>query len=42
MSVEAITEALHEDMYEKLNDAPETEEEKKIRYLNKRKAKSYK
>ena len=29
-------------MYEKLNDSPETEEEKKIRYLNKRKAKSYK
>ena len=29
-------------MYEKLNDSPETEEEKKIRYLNKRKAKSHK
>ena len=42
MSVKAITEALHEHMYEKLNDSPETEEEKKIRYLNKRKAKSYK
>ena len=42
MSVEAITEALHEHMYEKLNDSPETEEEKKIRYLNKRKAKSHK
>ena len=41
MSVEAITEALHEHMYEKLNDSPETEENK-IRYLNKRKAKSYK
>ena len=40
--VEAITEALHEHMYEKLNDSPETEEEKKIRYLNKRKAKSHK
>ena len=39
MSVEAITDALHEHMYEKLNDSPETEE-KKIRYLNKRKAKS--
>ena len=39
MSVEAITEALQEHMYEKLNDSPETEEEKKIRYLNKRKAK---
>ena len=42
MSVEAITEALHEHMYEKLNDSPETEEEKKIRYLNRRKAKSHK
>ena len=42
MSVEAITDALHEHMYEKLNDSPETEEEKKIRYLNKRKAKSFK
>ena len=41
MSVEAITEALHEHMYEKLNDSPETEE-KKIRYLNKRKAKRHK
>ena len=41
MPVEAITEALHEHMYEKLNDSPETEE-KKIRYLNKRKAKSHK
>ena len=29
MSVEAITEALHEYMYEKLNDSQETEEEKK-------------
>ena len=41
MSVEAITEALHEHMYEKLNDSPETEK-KKNRYLNKRKAKSHK
>ena len=41
MSVEAITDALHEHMYEKLNDSPETEE-KKIRYLKKRKAKSFK
>ena len=40
MSIEAITEAIHEYMYEKLNDSPETEEEKKIRYLNKRKTKS--
>ena len=37
MSVEAITEALHEYMYEELNDSPETEEEKKIRYLIKEK-----
>ena len=29
-------------MYEKLNDSPETEEEKKIRYVNKRKAHSSK
>ena len=39
MSVEAITEALHEYMYEKLNDSPGTEE-KKIRYLNKRKTRN--
>ena len=37
MSVDAITDILHEYMYEKLNDSPETEEEKKIRYVNKRK-----
>ena len=42
MSIDAITEALHEYMYEKLNDSPETEEEKKIRYLNKRKTQSTK
>ena len=42
MSSEAITEALHEYMYEKLTDSPETEEEKKIRYLKKRKTKSTK
>ena len=36
-SVEAITEAIHRYMYKKLNDSPETEDEKKIRYLNKRK-----
>ena len=42
MPKEAITDALHEYMYEKLNDSPETEEEKKIRYLNKRKIKSTK
>ena len=37
MSVEAITDARHEYMYEKMNDSPETEEEKKIRYIKKRK-----
>ena len=42
MSVEALTEALHEYMYEKLNNSPETEDQKKIRYLNKRKTKSTK
>ena len=42
MSLEAITAALHEYMYEKVNDSPETEEEKKIRYLNERKTKNIK
>ena len=42
MSIEAITKALHEYMYEKLNYSPETEEEKKMRYLNKRKTKNTK
>ena len=36
MSVEAITDILHEYMYEKLKDSPETEEAKKIRYVNKK------
>ena len=36
MSVETMTDILHEYMYEKLNDSPETEKEKNIRYLNKR------
>ena len=40
--MKAITEALHEYMYEKINDSPETEEEKEIRYLNKRKTKGTK
>ena len=40
MSVEAITDAIHKYMYKKLNDSPETEEEKKIRYVNKRKTKA--
>ena len=39
MSVEAITDAILEYTYDKLNDSPETEEEKKIRYLIKRKIK---
>ena len=39
MSVEAITEAIHEYMYEKLNESPETDEDKKIRHLEKRKLK---
>ena len=39
MSVEAITDAILEYMYEKLNDSHETEEEKNIRYLNKRQTK---
>ena len=40
MSVEAITEAIHEymyDMYEILNECPKTEEDKKIRYVEQRK-----
>ena len=39
ISVEAITDAIHEYMYEKRNDSPETEEEKEIRYVNKRNTK---
>ena len=39
MNVEAITEAIHEYLYEKLNDSPETEEEKTIRHVEKRKLK---
>ena len=42
MSVETITDILHEYMYEKLNDSPQTEEEKRIRYLNKRKTRTNK
>ena len=42
MSVEAITDAIIEYTYDKLNDSPETEKEKKIRYLNKRKIKPMK
>ena len=36
MSVEAKTEAIHEYMYEKLNDSPDTEDEKKFRHVEKR------
>ena len=39
MSVEATTETILEYMYEKLNDSPETEEEEKIPYLEKRRTK---
>ena len=42
MSTEAITEALHEYMYEKLDNSTETEEKKKIRNLKRRKTKSTK
>ena len=42
VSMEAITEALHKYMYERLNNSLETEDEKKIRYLNKRKTRSTK
>ena len=38
MSVEVITDAVHKNMYEKLNGSPETEKEKN-RYLNKQKTK---
>ena len=37
MSIEAITEAIHEYMYEKLYESPEIEEEKKIWHVEKRK-----
>ena len=39
MSVEAITEAIHEYMYEKLNESPETDEDRKIKHVEKRKLK---
>ena len=38
MSVEAITEAIHEYMYEDFNDLPEIEAEKKIRHEEKTKS----
>ena len=39
MSVEVITAAKHEYMYEELNESPETDEDKKIRLVEKRKLK---
>ena len=42
MSVEAITDAIHEYMYEKLNDSTETDEEKKIRICRKEKIQTHK
>ena len=42
MSVEAIPDAIHEYMYEKLNESPGTDEEKKIRLLDKRKLRNNK
>ena len=41
MSVETITDILHEYMYGKLNDSPETEK-KNIRYVNRRKTRTNK
>ena len=40
MSVKPITDILHEYMTGNLNDSPETEEEKKTRYLNKKKTRT--
>ena len=39
MSKETITDTIQEYMHEKLNESPETEEEKKIRHVDKRKIK---
>ena len=39
MSVEAITDAIHGYMYEKINDSPETDKEKKVKHVEKRKFK---
>ena len=36
MSVEAVTNTIHECMYEKLNESPETEEKKKTRHVDKK------
>ena len=40
MSVETITDAIHEYMYQKLNKSPESEGEKQIRHVDKRKSKN--
>ena len=42
MMVEAILEAIHEYMCEKLINSPETEEEKRVRHVQKRKNKIHK
>ena len=42
MSEDAITDAIHEYIYEKLNASPEKEEEKKTRHVDKRKLKNSK
>ena len=42
MSIEAVTDAIHEYMYETLNESTETEEEKKFRHVDKRKLKNTK
>ena len=40
MWIEAITDDLHEYINEKVNDSPETDEETKMRHVEKRKLKS--
>ena len=42
MTIEAITDVIHDNMFEKLNKSPETEEEKKIRHVDKIKLKNIK
>ena len=42
MAVEAITDAIHGYMYEKLDDSPETDKKKQIRYLKNRKTRATK
>ena len=38
MSVEAITDTIHEYMYEKMNESRDTEEETKIKHVEKKEA----